>query len=151
MTELPVEISDAAAAVGNRRLALELDLIAGILAGPKQAIAICHAASFTPGHIEHDDLRLMYVTIEEFAHRGRSTIVRVIKRMLCLTGQWDACARRDDRTGRWSDLSLASLACSSPSNASVAHVAKEIMRIDGTVNRARTLYAEALRELREAV
>lgn len=142
---------DAAYEIAERRLAVELDLIGSVLSRPRDGIAACHGANFSADAISHDDLRLMYVAAEECCQRGKGIILRIIKRALCTSGHWDASARWFERQHRWSDESLASLACSFPGPAHTKHLAAQLMRIDTATREANEMFVAGMRLLREAV
>lgn len=147
----PVETWDAAAALSERRTALELDLLGSVLARPKAGVEACQHVGFDFHALSHEDLRLMYVACEECCDRRKSVILRIIKRLLCISGYWDRDARWFERRHRWSDESLASFACSFPGTAHVVQAAKELTQLDAAMRAANEHFNAGLALLREAV
>lgn len=142
---------DAALEIAQRCVAHELAIVSSVLASPRHGLEAARKAGLTAGHFGQDDLRLILLAVSVAHQHGKATVLRIAKRSLIADGLWDENACAFERGRLWSDVSLASLACEYPSAIDTAHHAKSLIEEREKLDRADSLFGQALATLTGAV
>lgn len=119
---------------------LELLVIGAMLREPAEGLARARKEGVHAAMFERDDLRLMWVVMEEFADRGRDEVVVWIKKALVFSRSYFERGAWFDRSDSWCDESLASFACSESSVVPVTRNARKLAEWDRRVIHARRMY-----------
>jgi hypothetical protein len=106
---------------------VELELVASVLSDPNRGVALAARETITCGLFDCDDVRLIFAAALVACDRGKLAILRLARLALRREGWWDANARAFERNGRWSDTSLANLACAHPCPAMTITLARELL------------------------
>lgn len=141
----PDYIGHLACALAAERVRVEVELIGSILSDPARGTVEADRAGVWLGLFSQDDLRAMYLTVDELRGRDKRAIVRAIAGVLDALHCWDATDGRGfSRAMIWCPESLASLACSHPGPAMVSVLARQLRGIDSRQREARHCYCRLL-------
>jgi hypothetical protein len=124
----------------GRKCESEIRLIEAVLAEPVEGLKLAREAGVGIGSFEREDVRLMWAALEAFADRGWEEVVRWMKKLLVFEGYYGTDAAWWERGDRWSDASLANLACAEYSVCFVTRRAREVAELDERIVHVRRLY-----------
>jgi hypothetical protein len=152
---LLADVSRSLARFDRRRVALELELVAAVLADPTRAYLAARAVGITWRHFKEPDCLCLWFACERSRFKPLADVLSYAARCLRLAGLWDDVPDGSGRVYRgawkglrwhWGALAGTALACR-PDSTRVRRLAAELLELDHRQREAEQGLAYACRVL----